>query len=163
MTASNRHIPPILGALLVAFAPNVLRLPAWIVAWCLLCWGYCYLAALGKVPWLQRWIHQTLAVTGFVFGVISFEFALGRDAGIGLLSIMVGLKPLEIRSRRERLDLPTLSAGRAQPALESACARRVRGADRAPHARRYDPRGAGRHHAEFARHIGRFYNAGRTD
>jgi len=103
MTAPKGHIPPILGALLVAFAPNVLRLPSWIVAWCLICWGYCYLAALGKVPWLRRWIHQTLAIAGFIFGVISFEFALGRDTGIGLLSIMVGLKPLEIRSRRDEM------------------------------------------------------------
>jgi protein-glutamine gamma-glutamyltransferase len=103
MDTSDKHIPVILGALCVAFLPNVTRLPAWIVAWCILCWSYSFLAVTRNWPWPGKITRHILAIGGFTIGLFTFGHSMGREAGVGLLSLMVGLKPLEIRSHRDRM------------------------------------------------------------
>jgi len=103
MNTANKYIPPILVSILVAFAPNIVRLPVWIVAWCFLSWGYCFFAARNDWPWPNKRLQQILAVGGFTFGLVTFGGTMGRDAGVALLVLMVGLKPLETRTHRDRM------------------------------------------------------------
>jgi len=101
VNGAAKFIPPIVGALLVAMVPHVLRLPVWVVAWCLGCWGYSLLAVKKGWPWPNQPTRLVLAVVGFLSAVFTFGHALSRDAGLGLLCVMAGLKPLEISSQRD--------------------------------------------------------------
>lgn len=103
MDASDKYIPALVGALCVAFLPNVTRLPTWIVVWCILCWGYSMMAATRRWPWPGKITRHLLAVCGFAIGVLTFGQSMGREAGVGLLALMVGLKPLEVRTHRDRM------------------------------------------------------------
>ncbi|MFC1859590.1 transglutaminaseTgpA domain-containing protein [Thermodesulfobacteriota bacterium] len=103
MTEEDKYIPALLVAILIAFGPNILRLPIWITGWCLLCWGYSFLAAANRLPWPGKLTRNLLAFFGFTFGLLTYGHTLGREAGVGLLSLMVGLKPLETRTHRDRM------------------------------------------------------------
>ena len=99
----TQYLPYILGALVVALAPHVLRLPVWILAWVLGFWGYAW--GIAKRGWLTPGVktRQVLTLCGFAGGVITYGFVFDLDAGVGLLALMVGLKPLEIRNHRDRM------------------------------------------------------------
>jgi len=103
MSKKDPYIAPILGALTIAIAPHVVRLPVWIILWCAGFWGYRLAAKSLRWPLPGPTAMQFFTVAGFAGGVASYGFSFDMDVGVGLLSIMVGLKPLEIRNHRDRM------------------------------------------------------------
>lgn len=103
MRRFDADLPPLLGALLVAGMPHFFRLPPWITAWCLLLWGYALAGA--RRSWIRpgRLLLSAVAVAGFGLTLLTFGGGLDSDAYVGLLSIMASLKPLEIRSFRDKI------------------------------------------------------------
>ena len=99
----TRYLPYILIALVVALAPHVLRLPVWILAWDLIFWGYAW--GIARRGWLTPGTktRQLFTLCGFIGGLAAYGFSFDLDAGVGLLALMVGLKPLEIRNHRDRM------------------------------------------------------------
>ncbi|GAB1410379.1 protein-glutamine gamma-glutamyltransferase TgpA [Desulfovibrionales bacterium] len=102
---SRRHFAVVLGALVVAFAPHVLHVPLGISLGAALAWGY----GLGMhfwgwpVPW--RWVRIVLALTCLSLVLYHSGRSFGRDAGVDLLSLMLGLKIIEAKARRDMLVL----------------------------------------------------------
>ena len=105
MIQNRRHVAVVLGALAVAFVPHVLHVPLLISLGAALAWGY----ALGihfrgwPVPW--RWVRVMLALACLGLVIHQYGRSFGRDAGVDLLSLMLGLKIIETRSRRDMLVL----------------------------------------------------------
>ncbi len=103
MHSTNHHIPLIIAALLVAMTPHAMQLPLWIVGWCVLFWGYHLLSTRYKWSLPSKWLRQGLTLAGFIGVILTFGHTFGRDAGVGLLAVATGLKPLEIRSYRDKM------------------------------------------------------------
>ena len=93
----------ILVLLAVVFAPHVIRVPVWISLFCGISWtGAFILRHKGRRP-IPRFLIVALALGCTAGALISFSGSLGREAGVGLLSLMLGLKPLETRNDRDRM------------------------------------------------------------
>jgi len=103
MNSKDPHIGTLLGALAIAIAPHIVRLPVWIILWCIALWGYRLIIQLRNRRLPGSTSMQLLTVAGFAGGVASYGVSFDMDVGVGLLSIMVGLKPLEIRTHRDRM------------------------------------------------------------
>lgn len=103
MNTFDKHIPPILVALIVAIVPFIVKLPFWIVLWCFILWGYVFLSV--KNSWVRpnRLIRTILTFFGISGAFLNAGLMFGGDAFIGLMSVMAGLKPLEIQSHRDRM------------------------------------------------------------
>ncbi len=99
----DKQVLYIIGALFIALVPDIGRLPVWVTMWCVLLWGYMAASSSGIGPWPNRWVRYILTGLG-IAGVIIFS--KGHDEGnayLGLLAIMATLKPLEIRSYRDKM------------------------------------------------------------
>ncbi|QTA78165.1 Transglutamase-like domain-containing protein, DUF3488 and DUF4129 [Desulfonema limicola] len=97
------HILPIIASILIAIGPFFLKLPGWTMAWCFFLWIFA-IAGL-KMGWNRpgRVILTLLTLGSFAALVISFRRNLGSDTYLAVLSVMAALKPLEIRSHRDRM------------------------------------------------------------
>ncbi len=102
-TRDNHHILPILAATAFAFLPFIPRVRVWIALWCFLLWGYAFLSAKNKVPLPGKILQSILTFLGIAAALAGTRGVLGGDFFVGLLSVMAGLKPLEIRSHRDRM------------------------------------------------------------
>ncbi len=103
---NNRSHTPLLsivGALVTAIAPLISILPTWIIVWCAFFWGYVILSQKFNYPLPSPSIHYTLSIIGGAGVLISHRYIFGGTAFIGLLCVMAGLKPLEIRTHRDRM------------------------------------------------------------
>jgi len=89
-------------------APHFLHQPYWLSAFAglMLLWGYWLWRGNHRLP--ARWL-LILLVMGGSAGV-HFEFAslFGRDAGVALLVMLMALKLLELKSRRDAMVVVTL-------------------------------------------------------
>lgn len=103
MNDANRYLPPLLAALSVAILPQIFRLPVWIVLWCIVLWGYMLVAVKRNLPIPNKYMRQILAVIGIAGLFMTFRRTMGGAAYVSLLSIMAGLKPLEIQTHRDRM------------------------------------------------------------
>ncbi|MFC1812114.1 DUF3488 and DUF4129 domain-containing transglutaminase family protein [Thermodesulfobacteriota bacterium] len=97
------NILPILGVLFIAISPHMMRLPVWIVLWCLGLWGYVFLSIKHHFRRPNRTALAILTLGGVSGGLMTFGFAFSLDTGAGLLSILLGLKPMEIRTHRDKM------------------------------------------------------------
>lgn len=93
------------AALALVTAPHAARLPWWIVMMvCALALWRLYLGhARRALP--NRWL-LIVVVAGATAGILfTYRTLFGRDAGVALLIVMMGLKLLETRSRRDCMIL----------------------------------------------------------
>lgn len=93
------------AALALVTAPHAARLPWWIVmVVCALALWRLYLGhARRALP--NRWL-LIVVVAGATAGILfTYRTLFGRDAGVALLIVMMGLKLLETRSRRDCMIL----------------------------------------------------------
>ena len=99
----TQYLSYILTALVVALVPHMFRLPLWIIAWVLGFWSYAW--GIARRGWLTPAgrTRQILTLCGAVGGLATYGFTFDLDAGVSLLALMVGLKPLEIRNHRDRM------------------------------------------------------------
>ena len=84
-------------------APHALHLPVWLTAVVVICGIWRYMA--GRNAWrLPPRILLILATLLLAGGVLaSYGTIAGRDAGVALLTLLIGLKLLEMRSRRDTI------------------------------------------------------------
>lgn len=91
----------LLAGLLCAIAPHLPQLPLLISLPCLVFIGWRLLHDLQLAPLptrLTRWLLTLVALSATLF---SFHTILGRQAGVGLLVVMMGLKLMEMNSHRD--------------------------------------------------------------
>jgi transglutaminase-like putative cysteine protease len=93
----------ILLLLAVVFAPHVVRVPAWISVFCAFSWAGSLIMHRRHARPLPRTVVIMLAIGCTLGAMFSFAGSLGREAGVGLLSLMLALKPLETRTDRDRM------------------------------------------------------------
>ncbi|GAU08203.1 transglutaminase family protein [Desulfoplanes formicivorans] len=93
----------ILVLLAVVFAPHVVRVPVWISVLCGLSWMGAFFMRRKGMGFLSRRVMVGLALGCTAGAALSFAGAPSRDAGVGLLCLMLALKPLETRTHRDRM------------------------------------------------------------
>jgi transglutaminase-like putative cysteine protease len=103
MTTHDKTILPIIGAFIIAIAPQISNLKPWIVVWCVLLWGYMVITVWQGWAGPSRVARFILTVAGLFGLAISYGKILGGGAFIGLLAIMAGLKPLETKTHRDKM------------------------------------------------------------
>lgn len=100
---SNKNIVPLLVALGIALVPHSPHLPLWVILWCSVAWGYLFLATKHHLPQPNK-ISRLILTTGGVFGVLlTSGVSLDRDSSLALLWIMASIKPMEIRTYRDKI------------------------------------------------------------
>jgi len=109
MRTPAKDIPAILVALVVAVIPYWVRLPIWITVWCLFFWGVASQTAYRNWPRPKPWLRQLLIPIGLLGVLASYDWALVGDTFVGMLAIMVSLKPLEIKTHRDKMITVFLS------------------------------------------------------
>jgi hypothetical protein len=103
MKPYDKQIIPIIGALAVAIAPQIVHLKPWIIGWCILLWGYIMMAVHYGWAGPGKVTRFILTIIGFLGVAVSYGKILGGGAFIGLLAIMAGLKPLETKTHRDKV------------------------------------------------------------
>ncbi|MGR8946541.1 MAG: transglutaminase TgpA family protein [Gammaproteobacteria bacterium] len=94
-------------AIVVAVMPHASRFSLWLIMALITMGSWRVLGAYRKVPlpdrrYLLVWlIKQLVAVSIFVATYLSFDGQLGRDAGVAMLTALLGLKLLEMRTPRD--------------------------------------------------------------
>ena len=96
------YVKPIVIALTVALAPHIFSLPAWVTVWCALMWSYIVWSAAKGKPLPDAKIRHLLTFVSLIAVAISSPTMRG-DFYLGLLAVMAGLKPMEMRSHRDRM------------------------------------------------------------
>ncbi|MDY0274249.1 MAG: DUF3488 and transglutaminase-like domain-containing protein [Desulfomicrobium sp.] len=109
MTLDKEKFRVLLLALAVAYAPHVVHL-SWIISVLLaLAWIYSLGMHYRGWPPCGPWLLRILALGSGVLLIKFHGLTLGPDAGVGLLSLMLGLKALESTSHRDLLALAFLA------------------------------------------------------
>ena len=91
------------AGLILALLPHALRLPGWITLLSALIVPWSYLAARRRLPVPPEWLRLSLALVT-AFGVyVSYGRLFGRDASVAWLIILLGIKLLELNSRRDAM------------------------------------------------------------
>lgn len=92
-----------LGVIGWAIAPHLLHLPAWCGAMSilLLLWRARLALSGGALP--NRWVVSALLVLAAGLTLRSEHTLLGKEAGITMLVVLMALKTLELRARRDAL------------------------------------------------------------
>lgn len=99
------HVLWLLLSLALITAPHAARLPWWVVALVatLAAWrGY---IAYGRHALPSRWLLLVIVIVATVGIYLNYRTIFGRDAGVALLVVMLGLKLLEMRSLRDAMLL----------------------------------------------------------
>ncbi len=99
----------VIGALCMTLLPHAPYLPVWTLPMFLLTSGWRFWLAMhgGELP--SRWIRLVLATGGFILVYTSQRGINGVAAGTTLLVVMIGLKMLETRTRRDSILLLVLA------------------------------------------------------
>ena len=108
LVSLHDEFPWILAAIVATAAPHAIHLPAWIALFCaaILIWN----------AWL--WKNKTpcrpalpvfFALSGIAGILMEYRTLLGRDPGVALLFLLIALKPLEMRGRRDSIFIIMLS------------------------------------------------------
>ena len=103
MEANDKHIRPLIAALIVAIAPHITRLPLWVIIWCVGLWGYLVSAVRNKWPKPGKTTFRILTAVGILSVFLFSGRVLGGDFYISLLAVMAGLKPLEAENHRDKM------------------------------------------------------------
>lgn len=101
MIFQKRDLHLLTAACALAFAPHMLHLPSWMTgcAGLLLLWRTWLTATSAKPP--SRTV-MVLLLVGIIAGVVfSYGTVTGKDANIAVVSMLLGLKLLEVRQPRD--------------------------------------------------------------
>ena len=94
-------------AIVIAVSPHAGRFSPWLILALTTLGTWRVLGAYQKVPLPERryflvWtVKQLVAIAIFVATYLSFDGQLGRDAGVAMLTALLGLKLLEMRTPRD--------------------------------------------------------------
>jgi transglutaminase-like putative cysteine protease len=93
----------LLAALTAALLPQLLRLPLWFIPYCVALLGWRLTIDLRDWPLPPRWLRVLLTLIGIGGVLTGYRTLFGADAGLALLTVMLGLKLLELRSLRDAM------------------------------------------------------------
>ena len=105
----QRHIPALIGALLVSMVPHLTVLPSWVVLWCLTTWGIIFLRFKTGRGQPGKGVRLLLILCGTTAVFLSSGGGVDRFSGISLLWIMASIKMMEIQSRRDVMVMVLLT------------------------------------------------------
>ncbi len=100
---SNKNIAPLLVALGIALVPHTPHLPAWVVLWCVVSWGYLFATTKYHLPKPAKILRLILTAGGISGVLLTSGVSLDRDSSVALLWIMASIKPMEIRTYRDEM------------------------------------------------------------
>jgi len=102
------HVRWLLLSLLLVAAPHALHMPGWSIALMAMLAAWSAYAGYARHALPNRWLLMMIAVATFVGVFVNYRTVFGRDAGVTLLVIMLGLKLLETRTHRDAMLLSFL-------------------------------------------------------
>ena len=91
----------LLGLITATLLPHADHLPAWCLALAGLVLGWRAWLAAGNRPLPGRWTVAAVLGVAVLANWLQFRTLLGREPGITLLVLLMGLKTLELRARRD--------------------------------------------------------------
>ncbi|HMA85904.1 MAG TPA: DUF3488 and transglutaminase-like domain-containing protein [Desulfosalsimonadaceae bacterium] len=103
MNETDKYLPHIILALVVAILPHLSRLPVWIIVWCVMMWGYILISMRLQWPLPNRPVRILLSVIGLLGLLATYSTRIGPNAYLGLLAVMAALKPFEMGTHRDRM------------------------------------------------------------
>ncbi len=99
------HVLWLLLSLALITAPHASRLPWWIVALVVTLGAWRAYIAYGRHALPNRWLLFLIVIVATIGIYLNYRTIFGRDAGVALLVVMLGLKLLEMRSLRDAMLL----------------------------------------------------------
>jgi transglutaminase-like putative cysteine protease len=103
-----RHVLYLLLSLVMVAAPHVFHLPWWIIALAATLFAWRVHLAHARLAMPHRWLVILVALAGLIGVFLTYRSIFGREAGVALLVIMLGLKLLESRTLRDAMLLTFL-------------------------------------------------------
>ena len=105
---SWRHVLCLLISLTLVAAPHAAHMPGWTIGLMVMLIAWRAYIGYARLALPNRWLLLVIALTA-TFGIFfSYRTIFGRDAGVALLVVMLGLKLLETRSLRDAMLLSFL-------------------------------------------------------
>ncbi|MDR2220428.1 MAG: DUF3488 and transglutaminase-like domain-containing protein [Methylobacillus sp.] len=99
----------LLAAMALVMAPLFFYIAPWVLGFALLAAAWRYRLAVKQYPPLRAYILVPLALAGAITILASNGYALGRDASVAMLTLLLAMKFLESRSRRDGILLISLN------------------------------------------------------
>lgn len=93
----------LLGSLTAVLLPPLLRLPPWFTAYCLALLAWRLAIDLRGWPLPRRRLHLPLTLAGIGAVLLGYRTLFSPEAGLALLSVMLCLKLLELRTLRDAM------------------------------------------------------------
>ena len=103
MDTRQRLTLPLIIALAAALAPEAVRLPPWITAWCAGLWGYLAWVVKTGRPWPRKWTKTGLTLAGLLMVAAGSGRTFDGKDFVSLLAVMAAVKPYEIQTHRDRM------------------------------------------------------------
>jgi transglutaminase-like putative cysteine protease len=100
---SWRHVLCLLLSLMMVAAPHATHMPGWTIALTVVLVAWRAYVGYARLALPNRWLLLLVALASMVGVFFSYRTIFGRDAGVALLVVMLGLKLLEIRSLRDAM------------------------------------------------------------
>jgi protein-glutamine gamma-glutamyltransferase len=98
-----RDVLFLLGVIAWTIAPHAWHLPVWCAVLCLAVIGWRAVLAVRNGPLPSRWVVMAVLVLTVGLTWFTHRTVLGKDAGVTLLVVLMSLKTLELRARRDAL------------------------------------------------------------
>lgn len=86
-------------------APHALHLPWWIIGLVVVLIAWRAYIGFGRLAPPSRWLLLLIALGAIIGVLLSYRAIFGREAGVALLVVMMGLKSLETRTLRDAMLL----------------------------------------------------------
>jgi len=102
---SWRHVIYLLLSLAMVAAPHAEHLPWWAIALVVTLMAWRAYLGYARLAMPSRWLLVLIALAALIGVFINYRTIFGRDAGVALLVVMLGLKLLEMRTLRDAVLL----------------------------------------------------------
>lgn len=103
-----RHLLYLLLSLVMVTAPHAEHLPWWVIALAAILFAWRTYLGHARLVIPNRWLVVLIALGGLIGVFLTFRTIFGREAGVALLVIMLGLKLMESRTLRDAMLLTFL-------------------------------------------------------
>ena len=99
------HVAWLLLSLALVSAPHAARLPWWVVALVVTLGAWRAYIGYARHALPSRWLLLLIVIVATIGIYLNYRTIFGRDAGVALLVVMLGLKLLEMRTLRDAMLL----------------------------------------------------------